>query len=199
VRAIVHCLACRQAKPRSQTRNSPRPPHAVPSTPNPVELFNFDRALSRDLEWSILESMRIRLARKSAPRLVALLSAMLLTLGFAGVNDGIVLCLGVDGHVTIESVGPVGCAEVDETPDHPASVIATPVSSSHCGPCVDVALIMSSATQGGKGTERAPSPPLSAISIAELRPSVPRLRAAVAYQRTTRFASEKPHTVVIRC
>jgi hypothetical protein len=123
---------------------------------------------------------------------------MLLTLGFAGVDDGIVLCFGGDGHVAIEAFGPEGCAEVDETPDHPASAIAIPVSSSHCGPCVDVALTTSSATEAVKTTKPTFSAP-AAISTATPRPPVPHLRASVAYQRTTRFVSEKPHTVVIRC
>jgi hypothetical protein len=144
--------------------------------------------------------VRTCVVKDSAPRFLAL-TAMLLTLGFAGVDGGIVLCFGGDGHVAIEAVGPKGCAEVDETPDHVTSAIAIPVSSSHCGPCVDVVLTTSSAssaTEAVKAAKRTPSAP-AAISTAELRPRVPHLRASVAYQRTTRFNSEKPHTVVIRC
>ena len=123
--------------------------------------------------------MRIGLAKRSAPRLFAL-TAMLLTLGFAGVEDGVVLCFGGDGHVAIEAVGPGGCAEFAETADLATSAIAIPVSSSPCGPCVDVALTTSSATEAVKAAKRAPSAP-SAISTAELRPPFPHLRASVTY------------------
>jgi hypothetical protein len=61
-----------------------------------------------------------------------------------------------------------------------------------------VALTTSSATEAAKTETRTPSAP-AAISTAELRPPVPHLRASVAYQRTTRFISEKLYTVVIRC
>jgi hypothetical protein len=123
---------------------------------------------------------------------------MLLTLGFAGVDDGIVLCFGGDGHVAIEAAGPEGCAEVDETPDHRTSATAIAVSSSHCGPCVDVALSASSATEAVKTAKPTSSAP-AMIPTATLRPRVPYLRDSVLYQRTTGFVSEKPYTVVIRC
>jgi hypothetical protein len=141
--------------------------------------------------------VRTRTVKDSAPRLLAL-TAMLLTLGFAGVDEGIVLCFGGDGHVSIEVVGPDGCAAADETSVHTASVIANPVSSSHCGPCVDVALAAPSAIEAIKAAKRSPSAP-AAISTAEHRPRLTHSRAEVAYQRTTRFNSEKSHTVVIRC
>jgi hypothetical protein len=137
------------------------------------------------------------LARRSAPSLLAL-TAMLLTLGLTGVEDGIVLCFGDDGHVALEVVGPDGCTEVDETSDPAASALAISVSSSHCGPCVDVALTSSSATAVTKGTNQTPSAP-SLISSAALRLRVPHLQAASGRQHTRRFISEKPHTVVIRC
>jgi hypothetical protein len=141
--------------------------------------------------------VRTFVVKRSASRFLAL-TAMLLTLGFAGVDDGIVLCFGGDGHVAIEAVGPEGCAEVDETPDHSAVAIPIPVSSSHCGPCVDVALTTSSAIDTVK-TTKPTSSATAAIFTATPRPRLHHQRASVAYQRTTRFLSEKPHTVVIRC
>ena len=141
--------------------------------------------------------MRICLVKDSAARFLAL-TAMLLTLGFAGVDEGVVLCFGGDGHVAIEVVGSEGCGKVDEIAEYPASAITIPATSSHCGPCVDVVLTTSSATEAVKATTPTSSAP-AAISTATLRPRVPHLRASVAYQRTTRFNSEKPYTVVIRC
>jgi hypothetical protein len=141
--------------------------------------------------------VRICAIKESAPRFLAL-TAMLLTLGLAGVDEGIVVCFGGDGHVAIEAVGPEGCAEIDEAADHAASAIAVPVSSSHCGPCVDVVFTPSSVTGGAKVSKRIPSA-AAAISTAELRPPVPHLRASFSYPHFTRFISEKPHTVVIRC
>jgi hypothetical protein len=123
---------------------------------------------------------------------------MVLTLGFGGVVNGVVLCFGGDGHLAIEAVGPEGCAEVVETAAPAASAIAIPAPSSHCGPCVDVALTSTSATESVKAAKRMP-PAASALSISELRPPVPYLRARVSYRHTRRFISEKPHTVVIRC
>jgi hypothetical protein len=123
---------------------------------------------------------------------------MLLTLGFAGVEDGIVVCFGSDGHVAIESVGPEGCAEGVEPADHVASAIVIPTSSSHCGPCVDVALTASSTAEGKNAAKRTLSAP-AAISTTELRPPVPHLRASISRRHAARFSSEKAHTVVIRC
>ena len=133
--------------------------------------------MSRPLEQPILLPRENPCSQRPGPVFLAL-TAMLLTLGFAGVDDGIVLCFGGDGHVAIEAAGPEGCAEVDEIPDHPASAIAIPVSSSHCGPCVDVVLATSSATEAVKATKRTPSAP-AAVSAPELRPRVPYLRASV--------------------
>jgi hypothetical protein len=123
---------------------------------------------------------------------------MLLTLGFVGVDEGIVLCFGGDGHVAIEAVGPKGCAQVDTAPDHTASAVAIPVASSHCGPCVDVALATAASTKSTDAAKRAQAT-TTAIATAEPRPPIPHLRVSVAYQRVTRFSSEKPYTVVIRC
>jgi hypothetical protein len=124
---------------------------------------------------------------------------MVLTLGFGGVVNGVVLCFGGDGHLAIEAVGPDGCAEVVESAAPAASAVAAPLAASHCGPCVDVMLTSTSAAEGVKAAKRMPSP-ASALSTSELRPPVSQLRARVAYQHhTRRFISEKPHTVIIRC
>jgi hypothetical protein len=123
---------------------------------------------------------------------------MLLALGFAGGEGGVVLCFGGDGHLAIEVVGPQGCDEAAEAAAPAASAIALPVSSSHCGPCVDVALTSPLATEGFKVARRLPSA-TSSIAVSELRPPVPLLRAANSYRQTTPFISEKPHTIVIRC
>jgi hypothetical protein len=122
---------------------------------------------------------------------------MLLTLSFAGLDDGIVLCFGGDGHVAIEIVGPEGCTEVGETSDHPASALAIPVSLSHCGPCVDVALSASSATEAVKTAKPTSSAP-AMIPTATLRPRVPYRGDWFVNPRTRVFFSDKPYTVVIR-
>jgi hypothetical protein len=126
------------------------------------------------------------------------LPIMLLTLGFVGVGDGIVLCFGGDGHVAIESVGLAGCEEADETAGDPTLAIAIDAASSHCGPCVDVAFASSSTVVTDKTTKPTPSPPAT-ISTTPLRPPALHQRATIAYRHTTHFNSEKPHTVVIRC
>ena len=141
--------------------------------------------------------MTTGLAKRLAPCLLAL-TAMLLTLGSAGGEEGIVMCFGSDGHVAIEVAGSSGCAADDEAADHAASAVAIPVSSSHCGPCVDVVLTSSSAIGGDKAAKRAPAAPVANFTV-ELRPPVPPQRASIAYRHTTRFNSEKPHTVVLRC
>jgi hypothetical protein len=123
---------------------------------------------------------------------------MVLTLGFAGVEEGVVLCFGGDGHVAIEAAGLEGCAETGETAPRAASAIAIPVSSSHCGPCVDVALSASSAAERFAPAKRG-GPAAAAIPIAALTPPIPHLRAGLSNQHSPRFISEKPHTVVIRC
>jgi hypothetical protein len=123
---------------------------------------------------------------------------VLLTLGFAGAEDGVMLCFGSDGHLAIEAVGPEGCAEVIKTAAHAASARAIPVSSSHCGPCVDVALTASTTTKGTSTAKRAGAA-ATAISIATPRPPISHLRAKIRAQHAVRFISEKPYTVVIRC
>jgi len=123
---------------------------------------------------------------------------MLLTMGSAAGEVGIVMCFGGDGHVAIEAVGPAGCVADDEAADHAAAAIAIPVSSSHCGPCVDVVLTSSSALEGNKAAKRASSAALASATV-ELHPPVRELRASIAYRHFTRFNSEKPHTVIIRC
>jgi hypothetical protein len=135
-------------------------------------------------------------AAESARRLSAL-AAMVLTLGFAGVGD-VVLCVGDDGHLAIEAVGPEGCAEVVERAASGRSALALRASSSHCGPCVDVTLSSASATESIKAAKPLTSA-ASAASTSELQPPVPHLRASVAYRHNRRFISEKPYTVVIRC
>ena len=123
---------------------------------------------------------------------------MVLTLGFAGAEEGVVLCFGGDGHVTIEASGPEGCSDDLKAAPRAASAVAIPISSSHCGPCFDVALTSTSATEAVKTTKQTPPAP-AAILAAELRPPVLYLRASISYRHTTRFISEKPYTVVIRC
>jgi len=141
--------------------------------------------------------MRIRTIKKSAQRLLAL-SAIVLALGITGVEEGVVLCFGGDGHIAIEATGLEGCVEAGEPAPRTASVIASSVSSSHCGPCVDVALATSSvdeAVAAAKPTGPAPA----TVPVAGCALSVSRLLAATSHLPTTRFISEKPHTVVIRC
>ncbi len=134
---------------------------------------------------------------RSVPRLLAL-TAMVLTLGFAGVEEGVVLCFGGDGHVAIEATGPEGCSDGPKAAPRAAAAVAIPNSASHCGPCVDMALTASSATEGVTLAKR-PAPTPAAIPIAAIAPPVPRPRLSDAYRPTTGFISEKPYTVVIRC
>jgi hypothetical protein len=136
-------------------------------------------------------------AKRSAPRLLAL-TAVVLVLGFTGVEGSLVLCFGDDGHVSVETAGPKGCADLEETAEHGSTSIVIPASSSHCGSCVDVALASSSATASVKAAKRTSSSP-AAIFFAELRPPVQNLRARISHQHAKRFISEKSHTVVIRC
>ena len=135
--------------------------------------------------------------KRSVSRLLAL-TAMVLTLGFAGAEEGIVLCFGGDGHVAIEASGSEGCSDGLKAASRAASAVAIPISSSHCGPCVDVALTASSATEGVTVAKRPASSP-AAIPIAANAPPVPRPRFSDAYRPTNGFISQKAHTVVIRC
>ena len=137
------------------------------------------------------------IVRISAPRRLAL-TAMLLTLGFSGIEEGMVLCFGGDGHVAIEASGPEGCSDGLNATSRAASAVAVLISSPHCGPCVDVALTASSATESVTvAKRRAPTP--AAVPIAGMAPPVPRLRLSDSYRPSAGFISEKPHTVVIRC
>lgn len=147
--------------------------------------------------WPILRIVRIRLENRSASRFVVL-TAMLLALGFTGVENGVVLCFGDDGHVAVEAVGPEGCVEVEEAASDVASQIAIPTSSSHCGPCVDVAITASSTTEATSVAKRTGASPAT-IAVATLRPYISALRATIPAQHVSRFISEKPYTVVIRC
>lgn len=140
--------------------------------------------------------MRNRAVKDSAPPLLAM-TAMLLTLAFPGAEDGIALCFGGDGHVAIEAVGPEGCAEIDQTAGRPESAMAIPVSSSHCGPCVDVVFTASSITEATSAAKRTGAVP-ALISTAMPRPPISYLRATIPARHVTRFISEKPYTVVIR-
>jgi hypothetical protein len=125
-------------------------------------------------------------------------TAMVLALGIAGVEEGVVLCFGDDGHVAIEASGPEGCVEAGEAAPHATFVIANSVSSPHCGPCIDVALAASSATESVAAAKRiGPAP--AVIPTAALAPWVSHLRSASSDRHSVRFISEKPHTVVIRC
>jgi hypothetical protein len=139
----------------------------------------------------------MRVVKRSVPRLLAL-TAMVLALGFAGAEVAVVLCFGGDGHVAIEAGGPEGCSDGLKAASRAASAVAILISSSHCGPCVDVALTASSATEGVTVAKR-PVPAPAAIPIAAIAPPVPRPRFPDAYRPTTGFISEKAHTVVIRC
>jgi hypothetical protein len=123
---------------------------------------------------------------------------MLLTLGFAGVEGGVVLCFGDDGHLAIEAVGPDGCVEAVEDRAPAASTNMMPAAASHCGPCVDVALTTPAAAKAAASVKRAGAAPV-AIAIATPRPPMPHLRAAISLRHSTPFISEKPNTVVIRC
>jgi hypothetical protein len=129
---------------------------------------------------------------------VGVLAATALSLGFAGVEDGVVLCVGEDGHVAVENVGPEGCGEVLEAVLDAQSVLAIASSTSHCGPCVDVALSASSAT-GGLSVAKRGGPAVATFSIATTASPLPSARASLTLPRVARFISEKPHTVVIRC
>ncbi|MEN8184073.1 MAG: hypothetical protein ABFS46_16220 [Myxococcota bacterium] len=136
------------------------------------------------------------MGKKSAPRLLAL-TAMLLTLGFAGVEENVVLCIGGDGHLAIEASGPEGCSDGPQAASA-ATAIAIPSSSSHCGPCVDVALTASSATECVAAAKRS-GPTPAVIPIAVLALAAPRRRAPISHRSSIQFISQKPHTVVIRC
>jgi hypothetical protein len=125
-------------------------------------------------------------------------TAIVLALAFTGAGDDVVLCLGGDGHVAIESVGPEGCVEVAETVSHAAAASAISASSSHCGPCVDVALTASSTIAATSAAERTDAAP-ALISIATPGPATLYLRAAIPVRLATHIISEKPYTVVIRC
>jgi hypothetical protein len=129
---------------------------------------------------------------------VGVLAATVLSLGFAGVEDGVVLCVGEDGHVAVENVGPEGCGEVLEAVLDAQSVLAIASSTSHCGPCVDVAFSASSAT-GGLSVAKRGGPAVATFSIATTASPLPSARASLTLPRVARFISEKPHTVVIRC
>jgi hypothetical protein len=133
---------------------------------------------------------------------IGVLAATVLSLGFAGVEDGVVLCVGEDGHVAVENVGPEGCGEVFEAVLEAVvdaqSVLAIASSTSHCGPCVDVALSASSAT-GGLSVAKRGGPAVATFSIATIPSPLPSARASLTLPRVARFISEKPHTVVIRC
>jgi len=141
--------------------------------------------------------MRIRTIKKSARRLLELI-AIALALGITGVEGGVVLCFGDDGHIAIEATGLEGCFEVGEPAPRAASVIASPVSSSHCGPCVDVALA-ASLVDGAVAAAKPMGPAPATVPVAGLAPPVSRPLAAASHLPTTGFISEKPHTVVIRC
>lgn len=140
---------------------------------------------------------RMGVVKRSAPCLLAL-TAMLLTLGAAGVEQGMVLCFGENGHVAIEAGGPEGCSDGLTADFRAASAIAIPISSSHCGPCVDLALRASPATER-VAAERRLRPMPAVIPIAALASAVPCQRTSVSHWPSTRVTSEKPHTVVIRC
>lgn len=141
--------------------------------------------------------VRIQAAQRSVGGQVAL-SALLLAVAFAGLAEGVILCFGGDGHVAIEAVGVEGCVEAAEAAAPGVSLVALPLSSSHCGPCVDVALSSSSPIEGIQAEKRidlaAP-----AIPTAELRPRVPHLRASVSYRHFSPHGSEPTRSVVIRC
>jgi hypothetical protein len=141
--------------------------------------------------------VRYRALKRTARRLTTL-TAILLALGLAGAEASIVLCFGDDGHLSIEAVGPDGCVEAVEATTDTAAVIANPISSSHCGPCVDVAFSAPSATDGVAPAKRAGSA-VAAISIATPVPPAPHLPAAISLRHSTPFISEKPNTIVIRC
>jgi hypothetical protein len=75
------------------------------------------------------------------------LLVMLLAIHFLFAHSGLpgyVLCIGSDGHVTIESSRDQGnCDDRDTHPVSAQSVNLYPAAkavSGHCGPCVDVAL-----------------------------------------------------------
>jgi hypothetical protein len=141
--------------------------------------------------------MLIRTIRKMPPRILTL-TAIALTLGIAGGDAGVVVCFGDDGHVAIEASRLEGCAEASESAPHTAPAVASPVSSSHCGPCVDIALTTSSVAKNASATKRT-GPAPAVVSLAALAQPVSHLPVAISHLHTTGFSSEKPHTVVIRC
>lgn len=147
--------------------------------------------------WPIVARVRIRLAKRSASRFVVA-TATLLALGFTGVENGVVLCIGDDGHVAVEAVGPEGCVEVEEAASDAASIVEIPTSFSHCGPCVDVALTASSTTGATSVAKRTGTSP-AVIAIAISRLPISHLRATIPAHNVTPFISEKSYTVVIRC
>jgi hypothetical protein len=140
--------------------------------------------------------VRIQAAQRSVASQLAL-SALLFAVVFAGLADGIVLCFGGDGHVAIEAAGVEGCVEAAEAAAPGVSLVALSLSSSHCGPCVDVALSSSSPIEGIQAEKRID--PAAAIPTTQLRPQVPHLRASVSYRHFSPHASERAHSVVIRC
>jgi hypothetical protein len=77
--------------------------------------------------------------------------------------------------VSLRTPEPEGCSDGLKAASRAASAVAIPLSSSHCGPCVDVALAASSATEGVTVAKR-PAPTPAAVPIVGMAPPVPRLR-----------------------
>jgi hypothetical protein len=141
--------------------------------------------------------MRTWIVKDKAPRLMALV-AMLLSVGTGAHGEDLVLCFGGDGHVAIESRGPEGCDGGEDAFSYTASTIAAPISSSHCGPCVDVALGAASTSEGIAAAKRLGNT-FATTFIAALAPPPRHARAVLMDCHAIGFSSEKPHTVVIRC
>lgn len=58
----------------------------------------------------------------------------------SGTPQGATLCLGLDGHLTIEAVGEIGRCDTDSWPDFFDHTEVKPGESDreHCGPCLDL-------------------------------------------------------------
>jgi hypothetical protein len=89
----------------------------------------------------------------------------------AGTPQGSTLCLGLDGHLTIEAAGETGRCDTDSWPGFFSHTEITPGESDreHCGPCLD--LTVSILTSRTSEVSSQPSPVVGYV-IYEIDPDV---------------------------